>query len=248
MTSISRLSSPAPPKSRSPFPTAKPASPTTSSSASSSRHSSASYSRPAQSHSTTEPPPSSTSSRYDNPPSGSETEREPFNSTRGLHSYSSSDSLSATPTSSYSELRAPDFVRPRQISAPSSPSRTRNNRERDRDRASSPGPSSKTSRKRVSMAMSVDERRYNDESDHDAEDVTTAALAAVASSRRSPTNGNRRTRNPLPKEFREKDRRSMDGKVSICVLSLLPFCFAGGLMVYHSCLVRALDTPSQSRT
>lgn len=67
------------------------------------------------------------------------------------------------------------------------------------------------------MPMSVDERRYDYEDDGNAEDVTTAALAAVASSRRNPSNSNRRTRNPLPREFRDKDRRSMDGKVSICV-------------------------------
>lgn len=63
------------------------------------------------------------------------------------------------------------------------------------------------------MAMSVDEG-YRNVQREDEEDVTAAALAAVASSRRSPTSsGGKKTRQPLPREFRERDRRGSDGKV-----------------------------------
>ncbi|KAI0947073.1 hypothetical protein AcV7_009603 [Taiwanofungus camphoratus] len=62
------------------------------------------------------------------------------------------------------------------------------------------------------MAMSVDEG-YRNVQREDEEDVTAAALAAVASSRRSPTSsGGKKTRQPLPREFRERDRRGSDGK------------------------------------
>ncbi len=60
------------------------------------------------------------------------------------------------------------------------------------------------------MALSVDEAYGNYRSDD--EDVTAAALAAVASSRRSPT-GNKKGRQPLPREFR--DRPDPDEKVSL---------------------------------
>ncbi|KAL4250582.1 hypothetical protein ABKN59_002328 [Abortiporus biennis] len=197
LTSISRMSSPAPTKARSPYNSS--ATSPQSSEASSSRHSSSSSTRALQQSA----PPSASSSHSGNGPSGSETEREPRQAYG--HSYSSSDSLSATPTSSYSEVKpSTDYVRPRQLSAPSSPARAlRSGRDRDR----SPGPT-RTPRKRASMQAATTRNRYSD--DEDNHDVTTAALAAIASSRRSPTNG-RRTRNPLPKEFRDKDKRSLDG-------------------------------------
>lgn len=48
----------------------------------------------------------------------------------------------------------------------------------------------------------------------DDEDVTAAALAAVASSRRSPTgSAGKNGRQPLPREFR--DRKTSDAKVRI---------------------------------
>ena len=50
-------------------------------------------------------------------------------------------------------------------------------------------------------------------------DVAEAALAAVASSRRSPT-GSKRARQPLPREFRNIGRRSLDGRVGRTVKSL----------------------------
>jgi hypothetical protein len=48
------------------------------------------------------------------------------------------------------------------------------------------------------------------------QDVTEAALAAVASTRRSPTE-NRRSRQPLPREFRDRERRSLDGRVGFVI-------------------------------
>lgn len=43
------------------------------------------------------------------------------------------------------------------------------------------------------------------------DDVGSAALAAVASSRRSPTGG-RRTRQPLPQEFRDDEHKGQVNK------------------------------------
>lgn len=70
----------------------------------------------------------------------------------------------------------------------------------------SPGPSC-TMRKRVSIPTAVDDRP--------SKDITDTALAAVASSRKSPTGTgsmNGRSRQPLPQEFRH--RQSLDGWVS----------------------------------
>lgn len=64
------------------------------------------------------------------------------------------------------------------------------------------------------MAMTSADRRYRDESDNEQEDVTIAALAAIASTRKSPADGSGGKKRPtLPSEFREKDRRSLDGRV-----------------------------------
>ncbi|KAG1818721.1 uncharacterized protein BJ212DRAFT_106327 [Suillus subaureus] len=95
-------------------------------------------------------------------------------------------------------------TRERRTSAPASPIRSRQ---------SSPAPSH-TPRKRVSIASALSVHR-----DDASYDVTSAALAAVASSRRSPTGTgsvNRRSRQPLPREFRDGDRaRTSDGRTSL---------------------------------
>ena len=137
--------------------------------------------------------------------SGSETEREslraptPSRSDSNSNSYHSSSPERPSTPPSVSGSRQ----RRRLISAPSSPQKTRQ---------ASPGPS-RTPRKRVSMAsaistQSVESGRYS-RNDHD---ITEAALAAVASSRRSPT-GSKKSRQPLPREFRDRERRSLDGRV-----------------------------------
>lgn len=135
--------------------------------------------------------------------SGSETEREslraPTPSRSDSNSYrSSSPERSSTPPSVLDSSS-----RRRLTSAPTSPEETRQ---------ASPGPS-RAPRKRVSMAssisvQSIESGGYNG-NDHD---VTETALVAVASSRRSPT-GNKRARQPLPREFRDGERRSVDGRV-----------------------------------
>lgn len=64
----------------------------------------------------------------------------------------------------------------------------------------------------MSTALSVDEGYEQYRSDD--EDVTAAALAAVASSRRSPNNGSaKKGRQPLPREFME--RKNSDEKVCL---------------------------------
>ncbi|KAI5981726.1 hypothetical protein EDD15DRAFT_2523172 [Pisolithus albus] len=129
--------------------------------------------------------------------SGSETERESFRAPTPSHS---------TP------------------SAPSSP---------DKARQASPGPS-RTPRKRTSLAsttsapvgpLDADRERYryhaHERSNANENDITDAALAAVASARQSPIDtatagtSSRRSRQPLPREFRDGIRRSLDGQTSI---------------------------------
>ncbi|KAG2038154.1 hypothetical protein BDR03DRAFT_955301 [Suillus americanus] len=140
---------------------------------------------------------------YDRALSGSETERESqraptpsySNSHSNSRSYgSSSPERSSTPPPSTS-------TRERRTSAPASPVRSRQ---------SSPA-LSHTPRKRVSIASALSVPR-----DDASYDVTSAALAAVASSRRSPTGTgsvNRRSRQPLPREFRDGDRaRTLDDR------------------------------------
>ncbi|TCD70175.1 hypothetical protein EIP91_004645 [Steccherinum ochraceum] len=203
LSALSRTGSPVPSKSKSPFTTPNAPSPAASSSTKP-----RAPSRASQPLSNLQ-----TEVHY----SGSETERDARNGYG--HTYSSSDSMSATPTSTYSEIRPSDYVRPRQLSAPDSPAKamqsaSRSNRQKDRDRSrgSSPGPS-RTPRKRVSVAMTPSDYRYLDESDNEQEDVAMAALAAIASSRRSPADGSGGKKRPtLPREFREKDRRSLDGR------------------------------------
>lgn len=142
--------------------------------------------------------------------SGSETEREslraptPSRSDPNSYRSSSPERPSTPPSASDSRQRR------KLISAPTSPEKTRQ---------ASPGPS-RTPRKRVSIAsaissQSIESGRYS-RNDHD---VTEAALAAVASSRRSPT-GSKRSRQPLPREFRDRERRSLDGRVGDMVAFL----------------------------
>ncbi|KAH7904956.1 hypothetical protein BJ138DRAFT_1018373 [Hygrophoropsis aurantiaca] len=206
LSSFSRLSTPSPSNgssraSRSPLPPQNPPSSSSSSSAaSSSRISSHSHSHSAP-----------LARSYDSTLSGSETERESqrmgstsrsgSRSNTNSNSYgSSSPELSVTPPPSNYAPRA----RQRLTSAPTSPAKARQ---------PSPGPS-RTPRKRVSMASAMSAPL--EDSRYVSNDVTSAALAAVASSRRSPTgSGSRRSRQPLPKEFRERDRRSLDGRTSI---------------------------------
>ena len=125
--------------------------------------------------------------------SGSETERESHHST----SYSSDDQ-SLTPPST-----AAQPPRPKTSTAPSSPTKAHHS---GRSRVFSPGASTnnKPIRKRVSVTDSERESEREDEND-----VTVAALAAVASLRRSPTSTSigRRSRQPLPREFRDRDGR-----------------------------------------
>ena len=134
--------------------------------------------------------------------SGSETERESQHHSN--QSTSSDGRTTPPPLSGYPEIRGVTDVRQRRISAPASPGKVRALRDKERG---SPG-TSRTRSKRVSMALSVDETYGNYRSDD--EDVSTAALAAVASSRRSPTG--KKGRQPLPREFRE--RKDSDEKVT----------------------------------
>ena len=135
--------------------------------------------------------------------SGSETERESLRAPTPSRSDSNSYRSSSPERPSTPPSVADSDQRRRLLSAPTSPEKTRQ---------ASPGPS-RTPRKRVSMAgaistQGVESGRYS-RNDHD---VTEVALAAVASSRRSPT-GNKRSRQPLPREFRDRERRSLDGRV-----------------------------------
>lgn len=164
--------------------------------------------------------------------SGSETEREslraptPSRSGSNSNSYrSSSPDRSSTPPSVSSSGQ-----RQRLISAPASPEKTRQ---------ASPGPS-RTPRKRVSMAsaisaQSMENGRYS-RNDHD---VTEAALAAVASSRRSPT-GSKRSRQPLPGEFRNRERPNLDGRVGGIIELLLQLADESFVLDFN----RAYDSTS----
>ncbi|TFK52356.1 hypothetical protein OE88DRAFT_1392677 [Heliocybe sulcata] len=145
--------------------------------------------------------------------SGSETEREEHS----LRSYPSSEDLSVTPPSTFSgsSQTRPSSGRPRRVSAPTSPDRdtfSQPSSSRPSPRNASPGPS-RTPRKRVSIASSSasSSSRYDDE---ERDDVASAALAAIGV-RRSPTiSSSSRSRQPLPREFRDTvtSRRSVIGE------------------------------------
>ena len=131
--------------------------------------------------------------------SGSETEREPV-----AHHSNSSDDQSITPPSSVSHA---SDARLRRISLPVSPSK---GKVALSTRSFSPGLSQRTPKKRVSI-MSMPDREGHE---HDPHDVTSAALGAVASLRRSPGSSGKKNRQPLPREFLEPRRTSSDGRVS----------------------------------
>lgn len=135
--------------------------------------------------------------------SGSETEREPS----ATYSYSSDDQ-SITPPSSVSHAYSVLDERLRRTSLPASPSKGR--------AASSignysPNSTQRTPKKRIST-ISVPDPEANRE--YEQNNVTFAALASVASLRRSPGSSGKKNRQPLPREFREPRRASSDGRVS----------------------------------
>lgn len=149
--------------------------------------------------------------------------------------------MSITPTSTLSEYNSPfsassnaerRFIGQRRLSAPSSPGpdvrALGKERERDASPPPTPGPSqARTPRKRASHAVTLVEReeyrkRYEDDEQKE-EDIMAAALAAVASSRNPESigaSGSRGKRNPtrqlLPLEFHDKDRRE-DDEVCDCI-------------------------------
>lgn len=168
--------------------------------------------------------------------SGSETERESFRAPTPSHSHSfrsvspelpTSPPLPSLPPSTLPSHDDDDNVNPhprqRRISSPSP----------DKARQASPGPS-RTPRKRTSLAsttsapvgpLDADRERYryhaHERGNANENDITDAALAAVASARQSPIDtgtagtSSRRSRQPLPWEFRDGVRRSLDGQTSI---------------------------------
>ncbi|KAG1780693.1 hypothetical protein EV702DRAFT_1194166 [Suillus placidus] len=203
LSSFSRLSTPSPVNSRA---SRSPLPPIHASSSSSSSSAASRISSHSHSHSAPMTRQYDRALQYDSALSGSETERESqraptpsySNSHSNSRSYgSSSPERSSTPPPSTS-------TRERRTSAPASPVRSRQ---------SSPA-LSHTPRKRISIASALSVPR-----DDASYDVTSAALAAVASSRRSPTRTgsvNRRSRQPLPREFRDGDRvRTLDDRTSI---------------------------------
>ena len=132
--------------------------------------------------------------------SGSETEREPSAS----YSYSSDDQ-SVTPPSSVSQAYSILDGRLRRISLPASPSK---GKAASSTRSYSPNSSQKTPKKRIST-MSVPSPDGHEQNN------ITAAMATVASLRRSPGSSGKKNRQPLPREFREPRRASSDGRVSL---------------------------------
>jgi hypothetical protein len=134
--------------------------------------------------------------------SGSETEREPS----ATYSYSSDDQ-SITPPSSVSHAYSVLDGRLRRTSLPASPSKGRT---ASSIRSYSPNSTQRTPKKRNST-MSVPDPEASREYENN---VTSAALATVASLRRSPGSSGKKNRQPLPREFREPRRASSDGRVS----------------------------------
>ncbi|EIW81229.1 hypothetical protein CONPUDRAFT_137278 [Coniophora puteana RWD-64-598 SS2] len=193
LSTFSRLSSPSPSpsgrSSRSPLPPHKPS---TAPSGVSSRV-------PSHSHNL-----SLSSQHSSQTHSGSETEREPPQVSGQGDSYSYGSSSPEPELPALSRIRANSHAaRERRISAPASPGKALASA-----RQPSPGPS-RTPRKRVSVASALSsppEERFRPPSS-----IANAALAAVASSRRSPTSSaslGRRSRQPLPQEFRRNDQES----------------------------------------
>lgn len=135
--------------------------------------------------------------------SGSETEREPS----AAYSYSSDDQ-SITPPSSVSHAYSVLDGRLRRTSLPASPSKGRT---APSTRSYSPNSTQRTPKKRIST-MSVPDPNASRE--YEQNNATFAALASVASLRRSPGSSGKKNRQPLPREFREPRRTSSDGRAS----------------------------------
>lgn len=221
LSSISRLSTPSPSgrRARAATPDSRSSAPSHASSTSSSRLSNP----PRQLRALPPPPPLQRRDTL----SGSETERE----STSMHSYSSSHHHSAS-TSSHSSRRpitppppgdpstaVTPFRRHRNTSAPGSPDRARTLSAATLSSGSNLSNSPSRRRKRTSMAnMSFDEgdsARYDtitgtarERSKDTVRDITESALAAVASSRRSPLGTRKRA--ALPKEFRGETRMTDD--------------------------------------
>src|SRR6266850_7536121 len=156
---------------------------------------------------------SSTRSRSVEPAalSGSETEREPS------AAYSnSSDDQSVTPPSSVSHAFSVLDGRLRRTSLPASPSK---GKVASSTRSFSPNTSQRTPKKRVSVLSMPDPEARRE---HDHSNITSAALATVASLRRSPGSSGKKNRPPLPREFRDSRRASSDGRVSCTSTVRLP--------------------------
>ncbi|TRM60603.1 hypothetical protein BD626DRAFT_504611 [Schizophyllum amplum] len=201
LTSISRLSSPSPaPRAGTPGRMAAPPPPlgsSTSSSSSSNSSRMTSSTRHRARHSLP------SVDQYHE--SGSETERESMsNSMLSSPTYDDENYTSHSSVSSRSNTRSS----PSALSTLSlQPLNSRiHSPMPSRERARTPPPHD-SPRKRASMALTsvLDDR---DRIDADDADVTQAALAAVASSRRSPTLG--RKRQPLPREFRDSPTSAAD--------------------------------------
>jgi hypothetical protein len=132
--------------------------------------------------------------------SGSETERE-----HGPSYSNSSDDQSVTPPSSVSQAYSVLDARFRRTSLPASPSK-------GKVAAStrySPG-TQRSPKKHVPVLSAPKPEACND---LEPSDVTSAALATVASLRGSPGSNGKKNRQPLPREFREPRRASSDGRV-----------------------------------
>ncbi|KAL1744999.1 hypothetical protein HDZ31DRAFT_37371 [Schizophyllum fasciatum] len=213
LTSISRISSPAPSvRAGTPGRTAAPSAPLGSSTSSASSHSSRLTNNSSTRHRTRHSLPSA--DQYHE--SGSETERESMSNSMLSSSiydeenYTSHSSAVASPMANLPVTPSPHTNRmhspmPSRDGARTPPrNRLRSEPTSPRDALRTARGMNNSPRKRTSMALTavVDDRDRNALD----EDITQTALAAVASSRRSPTLG--RKRQPLPREFREVDSSS----------------------------------------
>jgi hypothetical protein len=218
---LSRLSTPSPSRNtRSPAPTQTVGSSAASSSSkSSSSHTHTSSQSHVRSQSHAQPIQLRRQISMEAVLSGSETERESQHTLFAAASYSSSteDLPAIAPPSSTRPQSSLGVYRQRNISGPTSPEKA------IAHIAGAYSPThGRTPRKRPSTAASTrDEDVFSDRHGDRDKDVTSAALAAVASSRRSPTaNGKRRA--ALPREFRDR-RGSLDHEVCFTLLLLLHF-------------------------
>ncbi|KAK0202119.1 hypothetical protein DFS33DRAFT_1489916 [Desarmillaria ectypa] len=131
--------------------------------------------------------------------SGSETERESLHPPVFSTNSHSSSSHSSSRTGTSDPRPSTPRIRQRLISAPSSPGQDLLAAKSTNSSHSSNSPSH--TRKRTSVALTEATSSYRSRSPD--RGVTQSALAAVASSRRSPTVGLGKKRQPLPLEFRD---------------------------------------------